>query len=367
LVDINYGTFFESNTDWLHTNSIDYNPEFDQILLSVHNFNEIWVIDHSTTTGEAADHTGGNSGKGGDLLYRWGNPEAYDAGTAGDQRLFGQHDASWIKPGYSSEGNILIFNNGIGRPIGTFSSIDEIVPPINNVGQYYLEPDSSYGPEDLAWCYTANPPTSFFSFFMGGAQRLIDGNTLICNGDAGQFFEVTAEKATVWLYTNPYPTYYTNNVFKIDYILPHEPPEPDTPNLDCSGSLSWTNVKPGATINGSFQLQNIGASNTALDWRVVSFPDWGTWSFTPVSGEGVTPEDGQVTVQVSVVAPNKKNSGFQGNLRIVNQENSSDFDLVSVSLKTRVSRGIFLDQFIEGFFQMFLRAFPRLWYLLRYP
>ena len=72
----------------MHTNSIDYNEEFDQILISVCNFNEIWVIDHSTTTAEAAGHTGGNSGKGGDLLYRWGNPAAYRAGTTSDQKLF---------------------------------------------------------------------------------------------------------------------------------------------------------------------------------------------------------------------------------------------------------------------------------------
>ena len=98
LIDINFGDTFVC--DWLHTNSVDYNPEFDQILIDIHNFNEVWVIDHSTTTEEAAGHTGGNSGKGGDLLYRWGNPEAYDAGTASDQKLFFQHDASWIKPGY---------------------------------------------------------------------------------------------------------------------------------------------------------------------------------------------------------------------------------------------------------------------------
>ena len=58
LIDINYG-ISTSLSDWLHTNSIDYNEKFDQILISVHNFNEIWVIDHSTTLEEAAGHTGG--------------------------------------------------------------------------------------------------------------------------------------------------------------------------------------------------------------------------------------------------------------------------------------------------------------------
>jgi hypothetical protein len=367
LIDINFGSFFMSTTDWLHTNSIDYNSEFDQILLSVHNFNEIWVIDHSTTIEEAAGHTGGNSGKGGDLLYRWGNPQAYDRGTTSDQKLYGQHDATWIKPGCPGKGNILIFNNGINRPSGPFSSVDEITPPVDSYGQYYLEPGSSYGPENLIWSYTANPPTSFFSYYMSGAQRLTDGNTLICNGDAGKFFEITPEKVTVWQYINPYPTYNTNPVFKIVYISPDEPPEPGTPNLDCSGSLSWTNIEPGATVVGSFQVQNIGDAGSLLNWTVnTSSITWGTWSFTPTSGEDFTPEDGQVTVHVSVVAPNEKNSEFQGYLRVENQDNSTDFCLIPVYLKTPLSQDLYFQQFFERIFQQFPHAFPLLRHLLRY-
>ncbi|HWR27615.1 MAG TPA: aryl-sulfate sulfotransferase, partial [Candidatus Thermoplasmatota archaeon] len=146
LIDINFGDPFVG--DWLHTNSVDYNPEFDQILIDIHNFNEVWVIDHSTTTEEAAGHSGGNSGKGGDLLYRWGNPEAYDAGTSNNQKLFFQHDASWIKPGLPGEGHILVFNNGNNRPEGQYSSVDEFAPPVDANGEYYLESGSAYGPED---------------------------------------------------------------------------------------------------------------------------------------------------------------------------------------------------------------------------
>ena len=74
-------------------------PALDQIVISVHEFSEFWIIDHSTTTAEAAGHTGGRSGKGGDLLYRWGNPRVYRAGTKADQTLFAQHNAQWIPPG----------------------------------------------------------------------------------------------------------------------------------------------------------------------------------------------------------------------------------------------------------------------------
>lgn len=86
LININFAA--TTQADWLHINSIDYNPAFDQVMVSSHNFNEIWVIDHSTTMAQAAGHTGGNYGKGGDLLYRWGNPQAYDNGTAADQKLW---------------------------------------------------------------------------------------------------------------------------------------------------------------------------------------------------------------------------------------------------------------------------------------
>src|SRR5690349_3966705 len=98
--------------DWTHVNSVAYHPQLDQIILSVRAFSEIWIIDHGTTTAEAAAHEGGRYGKGGDLLYRWGNPAAYGAGTKADQRLFKQHDAHWIPPTYPGAGHILLFNNG---------------------------------------------------------------------------------------------------------------------------------------------------------------------------------------------------------------------------------------------------------------
>ena len=95
LIDLNFRLSevagSEAPFDWIHSNGIDYNPALDQIMLSPRHFSEVWIIDHSTTRAEAAGSSGGNSGKGGDLLYRWGNPRAYRAGTLDDQQLFWPH------------------------------------------------------------------------------------------------------------------------------------------------------------------------------------------------------------------------------------------------------------------------------------
>jgi len=215
LIDINFGLPM-GYIDMNHINSLDYNKEFDQILISAHTQNEIWIIDHNTTTEEAAGHSGGRYGKGGDLLYRWGNPQTYRAGTLKDQILFGQHDARWIELGCPGEGHITVFNNGLGRPNSSYSSVLEIVPPVDVDGNYYLEPGSTYGPKEPIWNYTAENLSDFYSPIIAGAQRLPNGNTLICNGYSGIFFEVTIEKEIVWSYYNLYPNFVSNQVTNIN-------------------------------------------------------------------------------------------------------------------------------------------------------
>ena len=200
LVDINY--MRNSGDDWLHGNAIDYNPELDQIMLLPRFINEIWIIDHSTTSAEAAGHTGGNAGKGGDILYRWGNPEAY--GKSGPQLNFGGHDAQWIKPGLPGAGNIIFFNNGgddYGQ-IGNYSTVDEFAPPLNGFN-YDMMPNGIYGPSTLVWQYQQTPPENFFSSFISGAHRLPNGNTFIDEGDKGLVIEVTSQGEVVWQYQNP--------------------------------------------------------------------------------------------------------------------------------------------------------------------
>lgn len=200
-VNVNAGP--NGSADWIHANSIDYNADLDQIIISANRFDEIWIIDHSTTTLEAAGSTGGTAGRGGDVLYRWGNPQMYDRGTAADRKLFRQHCAEWIPASFPGGGNIMIFNNGVGRPGDDYTTIDEIAPPVDAGGSYSLAPGAAYGPSTTVWTYAAANPTDFFASFISGARRLPNGNTVICDGPQGRFFEVTNTGETVWSYTNP--------------------------------------------------------------------------------------------------------------------------------------------------------------------
>jgi len=193
-LDLNYLT---EDNDWLHFNSIDYSPELDQILLSSRSWQEIYIIDHSTTIAEAKTSTGGQAGKGGDFLYRWGNPQTYQRGEASDKQLFAQHSARW-----TSEDDIIIFNNGPFRPEGLYSNIIEINTPQDGFG-YNLNDTLSYGPDAPFWVYQADPPESFYAERISSVQRLTEDRVLINEGTAGRLFEINNEGELFWEYINP--------------------------------------------------------------------------------------------------------------------------------------------------------------------
>ena len=188
---------------WI-ANALDYNAELDQIMITVRHFSEIWIIDHSASDEEADGRTGGDAGKGGGLLYRWGNPRAYRAGTPADQRLFWPHAAHWIPEGAPGAGNVLIFSNGNEHPEieRGYSSVDEITLPSDG-RNYRLDAGAAYGPDEIVWTYAADPPESLYSFHGSNAQRLPNGNTLITEASAGRIFEVTREGKTVWEFAHP--------------------------------------------------------------------------------------------------------------------------------------------------------------------
>lgn len=207
LLDVNFtaGPTSNGGADWLHFNAIDYNAELDQILLTSNFLSEVYIIDHSTTTEQAAGHSGGNANRGGDILYRWGNPQVYRQGGPEDQQFYRPHDARWIEPGLPDEGKIMVFNNGAGRPDGAYSSVEVFTPPLDDYipDTYVYIPGTAFLPNEPDWIYTAEEPTDFYSSFISGARRLPNGHTLICSGAKGRFFEVTPDREIVWEYVSP--------------------------------------------------------------------------------------------------------------------------------------------------------------------
>jgi hypothetical protein len=204
LIDLNFVYSANVNRDWLHINSVDYNPDLDQIMLSSPFLNEIWVIDHSTTTSEAASHAGGIHNKGGDLLYRWGNPQAYRQGTETDQKLFFNHAAKWIGPGLDANdpdiGNIVVFNNRVEPEV---SSVDIIVPPIDLNGDYAYTPGSAFEPETHLSRFAALVPTDIFTGGQGSGQKLPNGHVLVSPGKQGRVVQLRPDSTISWSYVLP--------------------------------------------------------------------------------------------------------------------------------------------------------------------
>jgi hypothetical protein len=178
--------------DWMHINAVSYNPILDQIVISSHTLNEIYVIDHSTTTAEAAGHSGGRSGKGGDILYRWGMPSNY--GAPGTKYFDVVHCAVWIPQGLPGEGHIMAMNNGDNQ---RRSVAVELETPVDAAGNYLLTTGQAYAPALPIWSYTA---ADFYTDHLGSVQRLPNGNTLIVESTSGNLFEVNAAGTIQWSY-----------------------------------------------------------------------------------------------------------------------------------------------------------------------
>ncbi len=244
LLNINYSI----QKDWMHMNGIDYNPILDQIIVSSHNLNEWYVIDHSTTTAQAALHTGGNAGKGGDFLYRWGNPPAYQA--TGTKILDVTHDAHWIPEGSPNAGYMVGVNNK-GISVGPKTTIDQITSP--RVGlNYTVTTGQAYTPATFTLRHTSTGYTSN----MGSSDQFPNGNQLVCLATVGTIYEINSAGTTLWSKstggTTPqshrYTTCYINN------------PAPAQPSISIAGSdlVSTTGVTYQWYLNGDLLA---GASN----------------------------------------------------------------------------------------------------------
>ncbi|MCW5909170.1 MAG: aryl-sulfate sulfotransferase [Chitinophagales bacterium] len=255
LMNVNY----QVNNDWIHMNGIDYNAELDQVVVSSHNLNELWVIDHSTTTAQAATHTGGNSGKGGDFLYRWGNPAAY--GAAGTKIYNVVHDAHWVPSDCPRAGWLAAFNNkGVSN---TQSSVD-IFQPTWNGSSYTYTLGQQFQPATYGYrhaCVNASGNAGS-SNNMGNSQQLPNGNMLICLALSGYIYEIDSNGNKIWDYTGA-STY--AQAFRYSRCFIQNP------------SISITNSAPSVCANSSTPL-TLNTSVTAT--AVSNF----TYQWAPATG-----------------------------------------------------------------------------------
>ena len=205
-IDINYHEYTFSKTDWLHCNSIDYNPITDQVMISSKHFNEFWIIDRSTSINEAAGTSGGNSNQGGDLIFRWGNPKAYKTGETSDRKLFSQHDVQWIdendiNPNYNFFGKIVLYNNHIATGL----SLGQILEPEFDTTSFsYLKSNNKFLPENFSAEFSHLDTSKNYSTAASSIQIIGDGSVVMCAGRQGRTFELTPDGQVAWEYVTPF-------------------------------------------------------------------------------------------------------------------------------------------------------------------
>ncbi len=185
-------------------NTVDYNPLLDQVLVASPTFSEVWIIDHTTTTQEAASHSGGFSGRGGDLMYRWGNPQVYRHGTSADQKLFFAHGAHWIDnvdPSNPLYGKIAVFNNRIRADSSSVNIFNPLF--LDYAWMYAMDNDSTFLPKDFDWSYSHPDKSKMYSDGLSSVEPLPNGNTLILSGAHGYAFEINPAEQIIWEYVLP--------------------------------------------------------------------------------------------------------------------------------------------------------------------
>ncbi|WP_025741880.1 aryl-sulfate sulfotransferase [Aquimarina pacifica] len=204
LIDLNY--HYDDRGDFMHANGIDYDSENDLVYISVNFYSEIWVIDHSTTTKQAAGHEEGTYNKGGDLVYRFGNPTTY-RNTTGERLFYNNHFPNVLAENENGAGNILVYMNG-NIPDNEQSVVYELKIPQN----FNLLPNQDNEPE-IIWEFTDK---DLYSTLVSGAVRLPNNNTLIAEGDYG-YWEVTEDKEVIWKFEGDEGFYWRGYHYDYDH------------------------------------------------------------------------------------------------------------------------------------------------------
>jgi hypothetical protein len=296
LLNINYNS---AKNDWVHMNGIDFNEATNQIIVSSHFLNEAWVIDHSTTTTQAASHSGGNGGKGGDFLYRYGNPAAYGlTGTTFNVI----HDAHWIPSDCPNANNMVVFHNNGGA--GN-SAVDSWTPPASGYN-FTLNTGTAYGPSSLS----NHLVTSGFSSNMGNSQQLPNGNQLVCIATAGYVYEVNSAGTTVWSYNTGGSTPQARR-YSACYVNGN-PSGTIAPTVStvCSGQNSTLNFTPTAAGTYTYAWSsNVGGFSSSLQNPIVSPTQTTTYTVNITSGSGSNSCSGTAQVTINVGTAPTANAG----------------------------------------------------------
>jgi len=162
------------------------------------------------------------------------------------------------------------------------------------------------------------------------------------------------KRSTQWNYTFGEYSGFTN--YDVAFVLTDG--EPAIPDLECEGELRWENVPPGTNVTGSFKIRNNGDPGSILHCKgdLSSIPDWGKWTFSG-SAAILTVEDGWITVNATVTAPDNKTEEFTGTLIVLNAQDPTDYCEIDVYLKTPRTRTV-QNTMLLGLFNRLPNAFP---------
>lgn len=357
----NLGGTLETIASWFTTDSVN---QFGIMLtagdVTGDGIRDLFATDNTQLGGDGyfKQYTGRSTGFF-EQAHSWGFFGDYGSAVAladvnGDQLLDLATGAWWLSTN-------LFLNQGTGLPtIPSWSSAQETVNEkivFGNIGPAYYE-------EVLTEHFTPEGTRKLFYL----PHRQIQGiNTVVCDGITLEPSEYTSSRDEGWVSVSTIPTVsldvtyrysasqdmaVTNwdsnigNFLYYNQLFNSTPPPSPQPDLQCSGSLSWSNIKPGVTIYGSFSVSNQGDPGSMLNWDIVSAPDWGTWTFTPSSGSNLS-SGGSVTVSVTIVVPNEENTQFRGNVTIINTNETTDSCVLPVSLKTPHSSLVLTRSFLR--------------------